>query len=49
MFFDPTVQDLSYSGRRSLIWMLWSSTRNGSPDIYMQTISPKLRPIIPNP
>ncbi len=49
MFFDPTVLDLAYSGRRSLIWMLWSSTRNGAPDIYMQTISPKLRPIIPNP
>ena len=28
-----------------LIWMFWSSTRGGTPDIFFQTIAPKFTPV----
>lgn len=34
--------------RRNLIWMFWSSTRNGSSSLYMQTVAPKLTPVLPS-
>jgi hypothetical protein len=30
--------------RRNMFWMLWSSTRNGSPNLYFQTMAPKIGP-----
>jgi hypothetical protein len=30
--------------RPNLIWMFWSSTRGGSPDLYFQTIAPRFAP-----
>ena len=34
--------------RPGLVWMLWTSQRAGTPDIYMQTIAPKLIPDPPS-
>jgi len=31
--------------RPPLIWMFWTSTRNGSPDIYFESIAPRMTPI----
>lgn len=43
-FIDP-FDNLSPANRRpGLIWMIWTSTRSGSPDVYMQTIAPKYTP-----
>jgi hypothetical protein len=41
-FLDP----FSYQSLRRppLMWMFWTSTRNGTPDIYFQTLSPMLLP-----
>jgi hypothetical protein len=41
-FIDPF--NYAAQHRPPLTWMFWSSTRNGSPDIYFQTISPELLP-----
>lgn len=41
LFMDP-VGDLGE--RRELIWMLWSSSRNGAPNLFMQTMARKLTP-----
>jgi hypothetical protein len=41
------TNDISVSNRRPpLIWMVWSSTRAGAQDIYMQTLAPKTAPRI---
>jgi hypothetical protein len=43
-FIDP-FDDVNAAGRRpGLIWMFWTSTRAGGPDVYMQTIAPKFTP-----
>lgn len=34
--------------RPGLIWMFWTSTRAGAPDLYMQTIAPRFTPLPPN-
>jgi hypothetical protein len=41
-FLDP----FSYANQRRppLMWLFWSSTRNGVPDIYFETLSPMLIP-----
>lgn len=31
--------------RPPLLWMFWTSTRNGSPDIYFESLAPRLTPI----
>jgi len=44
MFLDPfDYQDFPRPG---LVWLLWSSTRAGTPDVYMETIAPRFTPII---
>lgn len=43
-FMDP-FDSGTLSDRRGLIWMLWSSTRGGISDVYLQSISPKLVPV----
>ena len=53
IFFDPAFfgfqEGAANSDRRSLLWMIWSSTRGGAPDLYFQGLAPKLTPFIPNP
>lgn len=39
--FHPTFTNPSLN-RPGLLWMFWSSTRDGSPDLYFQTWSPRL-------
>jgi hypothetical protein len=43
-FIDPFDSPQFANRRPGLIWMLWTSTRGGGPDIYMQTIAPKFTP-----
>jgi hypothetical protein len=43
-FLDPFTFD--NQSRPALFWMFYTSTRNGSPDIYMQTIAPRLAPVL---
>lgn len=43
MFLDPF--DYIDFRRPGLIWLLWSSTRSGAPDVYMQTIAPRFTPL----
>lgn len=45
MFLDPVGTN---TNRRGMIWMLWSSTRNGAPSVFMQTIARKITPILPS-
>jgi hypothetical protein len=42
--FDPNSADVRLR-RPSLLWMVWTSTRAGSPDLYMQTYAPRLSPV----
>jgi hypothetical protein len=44
MFLDPF--DYLTPRRPGLVWMLWSSTRTGSPDVYMHTIAPRFTPLL---
>lgn len=34
--------------RPGLIWMFWTSTRSGAPDLYFQTLAPRFTPLPPN-
>lgn len=43
-FLDPFDQQQ----RPGLIWMLFVSTRAGSPDLYFQTMAPRFAPVIKN-
>lgn len=43
-FIDPFDNPAASGRRPGLIWMFWTSTRAGGPDVYMQTIAPKLTP-----
>ncbi len=45
MFLDPFT--LTTGARPGLLWLLWTSTRAGSTDLYYQTIAPRLTPVIP--
>ena len=44
MFLDPVG---TAANRRGMIWMLWSSTRGGAPNIFMQTVARKIIPVLP--
>lgn len=44
LFLDPVG---TTTNRRGMIWMLWSSTRNGAPSIFMQTMARKIVPVLP--
>ena len=45
-FIDPFDSAGANTRRPDLVWMLWSSTRTGTSDIYFQTIAPILWPIL---
>lgn len=34
-----------FTRRPGLVWMFWTSTRSGGPDVYFQTYAPRLAPI----
>jgi hypothetical protein len=42
-FLDP----FTYASERRppMVWLMWASTRNGSPDLYFETVSPNWSPI----
>lgn len=43
LFLDPF--ETNGAGRRpGLFWMLWTSTRGGAPDLFLQTLAPRLAP-----
>ena len=42
--FDPASAD-DRLRRPPLYWLIWSSTRGGVPDLYLQTIAPRLAPV----
>ena len=42
--FDPASAD-DRLRRPALYWLIWSSTRGGVPDLYLQTIAPRLAPV----
>jgi len=47
-FLDPFDPNGAYNTRRpGLIWLFWTSTRAGSPDIYFETIAPRFTPVPP--
>jgi len=48
---DPTLANRTDNSLRrpSWLWMFWSSTRSGVPDVYFQTMSPKTAPTIRRP
>jgi hypothetical protein len=41
--FDPNSND-DRLRRPAMYWIIWSSTRGGVPDLYIQTIAPRLAP-----
>lgn len=44
-FLDP-FEDTAFGRRPGLIWLFYSSTRNGSPDVYFQTLAPRFTPVV---
>ncbi len=44
MFAFPDPLESVSPARPNLIWMFWSSTRGGSPDLYFQTVAPRFAP-----
>jgi outer membrane protein assembly factor BamB len=42
-FLDPFQAG---SWRPNLIWMIWTSTRGGTPDLYFQGIAPRFTPVV---
>jgi hypothetical protein len=51
-FLDPFSYQSSGTAsndRPPLVWMFYSSTRNGYPDVYFQTIAPRLSPLLAPP
>jgi hypothetical protein len=48
-FLDPFNVTPPYTstnpGRPGLVWMFWTSTRGGAPDLFFQTIAPQLAPV----
>jgi hypothetical protein len=47
-FLDPLNLGGNYPDRRpGLIWLFWTSTRAGAPDIYFETIAPRFTPVPP--
>jgi hypothetical protein len=49
LFMDNVSLDnaQNVSNRRGMIWMLWSSTRGGSPSLFMQAVARKIVPVLP--
>ncbi len=47
-FLDPFDQN-NTSGvpRPGMIWLFWTSTRGGGPDVFFQTIAPNFTPVVP--
>ena len=45
-FIDPFDSTGVNTRRPDLLWLLWSSTRTGTADVYFQTIAPILWPIL---
>jgi hypothetical protein len=45
MFMDPFDNGNPANRRPGLIWMIWTSTRSSSSDIYFQTIAPRFTPV----
>jgi hypothetical protein len=43
-FIDPFDSAQAARRRPGLIWLFWTSTRGGSPDLYFQTIAPRYTP-----
>lgn len=46
---DPRSQLPLLQRRPSTLWMVWTSMRNGTPDVFFQTIAPKTAPQLPRP
>jgi hypothetical protein len=44
MFAFPDPFDNANFPRPNLVWMFWTSTRAGSPDLYFQTVAPRFAP-----
>jgi hypothetical protein len=47
-FIDPLDSTSDANRRPGLVWMFYTSTRAGGPDIYFQTIAPRLTPVATN-
>ena len=48
IFLDPFGLRNVDRRRPPLLWMAWTSTRSGQPDVYFQTYAPKVTPIVLN-
>jgi len=44
MFAFPDPFDSATFPRPNLVWMFWTSTRGGAPDLYFQTVAPRFAP-----
>ena len=47
-FIDPFNSAAVAERRAGLIWMVYTSTRAGGPDVYIQSIAPKFTPLATN-
>jgi len=47
-FLDPfdSANTTPSVSRPGMIWLFWTSTRNGGPDVFFETISPNFTPIV---
>jgi hypothetical protein len=46
-FLDPFDQSSAGGVQRpGMIWLFWTSTRNGGPDVFFETIAPNFTPLI---
>ncbi len=45
-FYDPFDDPDAADRRPGLIWLFWTSTRAGTPDLYYETIAPRFTPVI---
>jgi hypothetical protein len=47
-FLDPFDQNVPAIGvpRPGIIWLFWTSTRNGGPDVFFETIAPNFTPVV---
>lgn len=47
-FVDPFDPPAVAARRTGLVWMVFTSTRAGGPDVYIQSIAPRLTPVAAN-
>lgn len=47
-FIDPFDETTPTQRRPGLIWLFWTSTRGGTPDMFFQTIAPRFTPLATN-